>query len=48
MHNKRTTNTELPQTMGSTLNNSSITTEPPPNNEKQPKPQAAKMHFTCA
>ena len=32
MHNKTKTNTELPQTMGSTLNNLLTTTEP------QPKP----------
>ena len=37
MHNKTKTNTELPQTMGSTLNTISTTTEPPP-----------KMHFTSA
>ena len=30
MHNKTKINTELPQSMGSTLNNISTTTEPPP------------------
>ena len=38
MHNKAKTNTELPQTMGSTLNNRSIKTEPPHQNEQQPMP----------
>ena len=37
MLNKTKTNTELPQTMGSTLNIRSITTEPPPKNGQQPK-----------
>ena len=30
IHNKTKTNTELPPSMGSTLNNKSTTTEPPP------------------
>ena len=38
MHNKTKTNTEPPQTMGSTLNNRSSTTEPPPENGQQPRP----------
>ena len=37
MLNKTKTNTELPQTMGSTLNNKSTTTEPLPLNGQQPK-----------
>ena len=39
MHNKTKINTELPQSMGSTLNNISTTTEPPPKNGQQPKPR---------
>ena len=39
MHNKTNTNTELPQTMGSTLNNRSTTTEAPSQNGQQPKTQ---------
>ena len=35
MLNKTKTNTQLPQTIGSTLNNRSRTTEPPPWNGQQ-------------
>ena len=38
MHNKTKTNTEPDQTMGSTPNNRSTTTEPSPKNGQQPKP----------
>ena len=38
MNKKPKTNTELPQTMGSTLNNRSTKTEQPPQNDQQPKP----------
>ena len=50
MNNKTKTNTELPQTMGSTINTRSIATEPPPKNGQQPKPLEgwAKIHFTGA
>ena len=51
MHNNTKTNPELPQTMGSTLNNKSTTTEPQHKNDQQPKPPGraeAKMHFTGA
>ena len=39
MRNKTKTNTELPQTIESTLNNRSTTTEPSPYNGQQPEPQ---------
>ena len=39
MLNKQKTNTEFPQTKGSTLNNRS--TEQPPQNGQQPKPLGA-------
>ena len=49
MHNKTKTNTELPQTMGSSLNNRSTTTEPQPQNGQQPRPPAAfkELGKTC-
>ena len=37
MHTKTKTNTEPPQTMGSTLNNRSTATEPSPYKGQQPK-----------
>ena len=45
MHNQTKTNTELPQTMGSTLNNRSPTTE---RTAAYATGGDAKMHFTSA
>ena len=47
MHNETKTNTELPKTMGSTLNNKSTTTEPPPKNGQQPKPTGGGGGHKC-
>ena len=45
MHNKTKTKSELPQTMGSTLNNKSTITEPPPYNGQQPEPPGGLNAF---
>ena len=45
MHFKTKTNTELQQMVGSTLNNRSTTTEPPPWNGQQPQPKLVLFRY---
>ena len=48
MSNKIKTNTELPQIMGSTLNNRSTTTEPPPKNGQQPNHRGVGVYVNAS